>query len=116
MCVWMREEQNADSSAAHFKLGFLNLTKRAAKDTGKTTTVGGKDGGQVVDQREGRRAGGWDAGWGVGNLALRESAPGSGACDWPLLAMVAGVASTECHCSFVEVAEQKIGQGHPFAA
>ena len=29
MCVWMREERNADSSTPHFKLGFLNLTKRA---------------------------------------------------------------------------------------
>ena len=38
-----------------------------------------------------------DRGWvglGVaGNPALRESAPGSGACDWPRLAMVAGAAS-----------------------
>ena len=29
------------------------------------------------------------------NPALRESAPGSGACDWPRLAMVAGAASTK---------------------
>ena len=29
------------------------------------------------------------------NPALRESAPGSGACDWPRLAMVAGTASTK---------------------
>ena len=29
MCVWMRKERNADSSTPHFKLGFLNLTKRA---------------------------------------------------------------------------------------
>ena len=29
------------------------------------------------------------------NAALRESAPGSGACDWPRLAMVAGAASTK---------------------
>ena len=29
------------------------------------------------------------------NPALRESAPGSGACDWPHLAMVAGAASTK---------------------
>ena len=38
-----------------------------------------------------------DRGWvglGVGGIpALRESAPGSGACDWPRLAMVAGAAS-----------------------
>ena len=97
MCVSMREERNADSSTPHFKLGFLNLTKRAAKDRGKTTTVGGTDGGQVVDQREGQRAGGLVAGRGVGNLALCESALGSGACDWPRLAMVAGAASTKCH-------------------
>ena len=40
MCVWMREERNADSSTPHFKLGFLNLTKcangyRADKCNGK---------------------------------------------------------------------------------
>ena len=29
------------------------------------------------------------------NPALRESAPGSGACDWPRLAMVAGAAFTK---------------------
>ena len=29
------------------------------------------------------------------NPALRESAPGSGACDWPRRAMVAGAASTK---------------------
>ena len=29
------------------------------------------------------------------NPALRESAPGPGACDWPRLAMVAGAASTK---------------------
>ena len=29
------------------------------------------------------------------NPALLESAPGSGACDWPRLAMVAGAASTK---------------------
>ena len=29
------------------------------------------------------------------NPALRESNPGSGACDWPRLAMVAGAASEE---------------------
>ena len=38
-----------------------------------------------------------DRGWvglGVGwSPALRESAPGSGACDWPRLAMVAGATS-----------------------
>ena len=50
----------------------------AAKDRGKTTSMGGTDGGQVVDQREGRRAGGLAAGWGVGNPALRESALGIG--------------------------------------
>ena len=38
--------------------------------------------------------GGWGVGPGVGgNLALHESALGSGACDWPRLAMVAGAAS-----------------------
>ena len=61
------------------------------------TRVGGTHGGQVVDQREGRRVGGLSAGWGVGNPALRESALGSGPRDWPRLAMVAGAASTECH-------------------
>ena len=30
---------------------------------------------------------------GGGNPALRESGPASGPCDWPRLAMVAGVAS-----------------------
>ena len=48
--------------------------------------MGGTNGGQVVDQREGRRAGGLAAGWGVGNPALRESALGSGAVighAWP---------------------------------
>ena len=36
---------------------------------------------------------------GVGNTALRESAPRSGACDWPRVAMVAGAAFTRIHCS-----------------
>ena len=40
MCVWMREERNADSSTPHFKLRFMNLTKcangyRADKCNGK---------------------------------------------------------------------------------
>ena len=48
----------------------------------------------------GKGAGGMAAGWGVGNLALRDSAPRSGACDWPHVAMVAGVAFTGIHCSF----------------
>ena len=39
------------------------------------------------------------AGWGVGNPALRESAPRSGAGDWPRVAMVAGAAFTGTHCS-----------------
>ena len=49
----------------------------------------------MVDK--GKGAGGMAAGWGVGNLALRESAPRSGACDWPHMAMVAGAASIEVH-------------------
>ena len=39
------------------------------------------------------------AGWGVGNPALREFAPRSGACDWPRVAMVARAAFTGTHCS-----------------
>ena len=39
------------------------------------------------------------AGWGVGNPALRESAPQLGACDWPRVAMVAGAAFTGIQCS-----------------
>ena len=31
---------------------------------------------------------------------LRESAPRSGACDWPCVAKVAGAAFTGIHCSF----------------
>ena len=39
------------------------------------------------------QSGGWcSCAW---NPALRVSAPGSGACDWPRLAMVAGAASIE---------------------
>ena len=71
--------------APHDARGKGEGGRPAAKDRGKTTRVGGTHGGQVVDQREGRRA--------VG----RESALGSGACDWPCLAMVTGAASTECH-------------------
>ena len=51
---------------------------------------------------------GMAAGWGVGNPALRESAPRWGACDWPRVAMVAWAAFTEIHCSHwicVEVAD-----------
>ena len=65
----------------------------AAKDTGQrtrwwTNTIRGKGAGQ------GRGAGG---GFGGGNPVLRESAPGSGACDWPRLAMVTGATTTEVH-------------------
>ena len=102
--------------AAHNVRGQGEGGTPAAKDKGKTTGVGGIDGGQVLDQREGRTAGGLATGRGVGNPALRESALGSGACYCPRLAMVAGAASTECHRSFVEVAEQKGRQGHLFAA
>ena len=59
-------------------------------------TEGGEDGGQR-DQREGGRGNG--GGLGGGNPALRESAPRSGACDWPRVAMVAGAAFTGTHCS-----------------
>ena len=43
-------------------------------------------------QREWRRAGGL-------GTRFRESAPRSGACDWPRVAMVAGAAFTGIHCS-----------------
>ena len=59
-------------------------------------TEGGEDGGQR-DQREGGRGNG--GGLGGGNPALRESAPRSGACDWPSVAIVAGAAFTGTHCS-----------------
>ena len=45
-------------------------------------------------------------GSGVGKPALRESASRSGACDWPLVAMVAGQPSQELTAVLVEVAEQ----------
>ena len=74
---------------------------------------GGQEGGrgQAHRQRQrvekmmdrgttGKWARGMAAGCGVGNLALRESAPRSGACDWPRVAMVAGAAFTGIHCSF----------------
>ena len=51
----------------------------------------GEDGGQR-DQREGCKGIG---GGPEGNLVLCESAPRSGACDWPRVAMVAWMASTE---------------------
>ena len=39
-CKWMREERNADSSTEHFKLGFLNLAKRAnAHRADKNTAI-----------------------------------------------------------------------------
>ena len=45
----------------------------------------------MVDRgTRGKGAGGMAAGWGVGNPALHEYAPRSGACDWPRVAMVAG--------------------------
>ena len=54
--------------------------------------------GKMVDRgTRGKGAGGMVAGWGVGNPALRESAPRSAACDWPHVAMVTGAASTEIH-------------------
>ena len=59
-------------------------------------TEGGEDGGQR-DQRERGRGNGGELGG--GNPALRESAPRSGACDWPRMAMVAGAAFTGTHCS-----------------
>ena len=39
------------------------------------------------------------ADWGVGNPALRECAPQSGACDWRHVTIVAGVAFTGISCS-----------------
>ena len=40
LCKWMREERNADSSTEHFKLGFLNLAKRAnAHRADKNTAI-----------------------------------------------------------------------------
>ena len=59
-------------------------------------TEGGEDGGQR-DQREGGRGNG--GGLGGGDPALRESAPRSGACDWPRVAMVAVTAFTGTHYS-----------------
>ena len=85
---------------------------------------GGKTGGRGQARRQRRRvekmvdrgargkgAGGMAAGWGVGNPALREFAPRSGACDWPHVAMVAGQPSQEFTAFFVEVAEQGGGVG-----
>ena len=55
----------------------------------------------MVDRgTRGNGEGGMAAGWGVGNLALRETAPQSGACDWPRVAMVAGAPFIGIHCSF----------------
>ena len=48
----------------------------------------------------GKGSRGMAAGGGVRNPALRESAPQSGACDWPRVAMVAGAAFTGIQCSF----------------
>ena len=48
----------------------------------------------MVDQRV-QRGRGIGGGLGVGNPVLRQSAPGTEACDWPRLAMVAGATSTE---------------------
>ena len=75
---------------------------RGKRDGPLPSTVGkGPDGAQVPDKREGDRAlGVAAAGWGRGGgggLALRELAPGSGGCDWPHPAMVAGAAITEVH-------------------
>ena len=54
---------------------------------------------KVVDGgTRGKGAGGMVAGCGVWNLAGCESAPRAGACDWPLVAMVAGAASTLNFC------------------